>query len=544
MAPSFSGMVAHETNGEPRNRQPRENLDGPLRVSPPAPLLARSMRAPPGGRSAAVQQVAGGQVTAELGGVAEQHRVQADGAGGSHVGGRVVHEDGRRRGEAEAVEQQLEDAPVRLGQPLLAGDDQTVEPGQEREALPGQGEGLGRPVAQRVHRDAGGTQLGQQRHRPRDVAAEHLPPALVVGGDGRRLGGVACGQLGDRAGERTAAVLLGVPLRGGDGGQELLHRRLVAEQLAVQVAGVPVDQHPAKVEHDRLARHRALVLLLGWVPAVRPYRYLIGRGRDCRARVHKRSGPAARPGSDGSSGMAGDGRRRAWLVAAVVVALLLVGGGAYALLSLRTSDSPAPAALDEPVQTSPGSTATSGQAAAADSADGSWQISGDGSSFVGYRVREQLAFVSSPSDAVGRSTAVTGTMQVAGDQVEAVRVEADLTRLGSDEARRDNAIRQNGLQSNQFPTATFELTEPIRLDQAPADGQQVTGKGKGRLTAHGVTHEVTVDLRGRWDGDTIQVAGQLPIRMTDYGIQPLQIGPVVSIEDGMTVEFRLRFERA
>lgn len=242
--------------------------------------------------------------------------------------------------------------------------------------------------------------------------------------------------------------------------------------------------------------------------------------------------------------MAGDGRRRAWLVAAVVVALLLVGGGAYALLSLRTSDSPAPAALDEPAPTSAGSTATSGQAAAADGADGSWQISGDGSSFVGYRVREQLAFVSSPSDAVGRSTAVTGTMQVAGDQVEAVRVEADLTRLESDEARRDNAIRQNGLQSNQFPTATFELTEPIRLDQAPADGQQVTGKGKGRLTAHGVTHEVTVDLRGRWDGDTIQVAGQLPIRMTDYGIQPPRIGPVVSIEDGMTVEFRLRFERA
>jgi polyisoprenoid-binding protein YceI len=242
--------------------------------------------------------------------------------------------------------------------------------------------------------------------------------------------------------------------------------------------------------------------------------------------------------------MAVDGRRRAWLVAAVVVALLLVGGAAYALLSLRTSDSPAPAALDEPTPTTAGGTATTGQASAADSADGNWQISGDGSSFVGYRVREQLTFVSSPNDAVGRSTAVTGTMQVAGDQVEAVRIEADLTKLESDEARRDNAIRQNGLQSNQFPTATFELTEPIRLDQAPEAGQQVTGKGTGRLTAHGVTREVTVDLRGRWDGDTVQVAGQLPIRMTDYGIQPPRIGPVVSIEDGMTVEFRLRFERA
>ena len=242
--------------------------------------------------------------------------------------------------------------------------------------------------------------------------------------------------------------------------------------------------------------------------------------------------------------MAGEGRRRAWLVAAVVVALLLVGGGAYAVLSLRNSDSPVPAALDEPAPTTTGSPATTAAAGAADNPDGSWRVSDDGSSYVGYRVREQLAFVSSPSDAVGRSTAVTGTMQVDGDQVEAVRVEADLTKLESDEARRDNAIRQNGLQSNQFPSATFELTEPIRLDRAPETGQQVTGRGKGRLTAHGVTREVTVELRGRWDGDTIQVAGQLPIRMTDYGIQPPRIGPVVSIEDSMTVEFRLLFERA
>jgi polyisoprenoid-binding protein YceI len=132
-------------------------------------------------------------------------------------------------------------------------------------------------------------------------------------------------------------------------------------------------------------------------------------------------------------------------------------------------------------------------------------------------------------------------MQVAGDQVRAVRVEADLRGLQSDESRRDIAIRGRGLESEQFPTAVFELAEPIRLDGAPKSGQEVNGQGRGRLTVHGVTREVTADLQGRWDGSTIQVAGRMPVRMSDFQIQPPTFGPVLSIEDGLTVEFRLTF---
>jgi len=233
--------------------------------------------------------------------------------------------------------------------------------------------------------------------------------------------------------------------------------------------------------------------------------------------------------------------RRGRLVVAGVVALALVLLGAgYWVFVARTSDSPPPAALDP----APASTGAGTGTTASGSADGTWRVRDDGSSYVGYRVREQLAFLSSPSDAVGRSTAVSGTMQLAGDRVTAVRIEADLTRLASDESRRDNAIRQRGLESGRFPTATFELTEPIQLGQAPADGQQVNGKGRGKLTVHGVTREVALSLQGRRDGGTIQVAGQLPVRMTDYGIQPPQFGPVVSIHDDVTVEFRLIFEPA
>ena len=219
--------------------------------------------------------------------------------------------------------------------------------------------------------------------------------------------------------------------------------------------------------------------------------------------------------------------------------VLALAGGGYLLLT-RNSDAPAPAALDA---TSATTATTAGDAAqpATGTPDGAWQVRDDGSSFVGYRVRERLANLSSASEAVGRSTQVTGTMQVAGDQVQAVKVEADLRGLQSDEGRRDNAIRQRGLESERFPTAVFELAEPIRLDQDPVSGRQVNGQGKGRLTVHGVTREVTANLEGRWDGSTIQVAGRIPVRMSDFQIQPPQFGPVLSIEDSLTVEFRLTF---
>jgi polyisoprenoid-binding protein YceI len=232
------------------------------------------------------------------------------------------------------------------------------------------------------------------------------------------------------------------------------------------------------------------------------------------------------------------------LVIAGVVVLVLALGGGYLLFTSRTSDSPPPAALDPAPSTTTGQATGTTQADGAATPDGTWRVSDDGSSYVGYRVKEQLAFLDSPNEAVGRSNAVTGTMEVAGDTVEAVRIEADLTQLTSDETRRDNAIRDRGLESARYPTATLELAEPIRLATAPVRGQEVRGQGRGRLTVHGVTREVDLDLKGRWTGETIQVVGQLPVKMSDYQIEPPRFGPVVSIEDSLAVDFNLVFERA
>jgi polyisoprenoid-binding protein YceI len=175
--------------------------------------------------------------------------------------------------------------------------------------------------------------------------------------------------------------------------------------------------------------------------------------------------------------------------------------------------------------------------------DGHWVIAPDGKSFVQYRVKEQLASIGIETDATGRTTDVTGSMTIAGTTVSDVTVTARLATLASDQDRRDRFIRDNGLQSNQFPTATFVLTEPITLAQPPQKGEKVTTDATGDFTLHGITKRVTLPLIGRWDGETVQVVGELPIRFVDYGITPPNIGGFVSVAGDGHMELQLFFTK-
>src|SRR4029077_5094245 len=81
-------------------------------------------------------------------------------------------------------------------------------------------------------------------------------------------------------------------------------------------------------------------------------------------------------------------------------------------------------------------------------------------SFVGYRVDETLA-QNRANTAVGRTAQVTGTLALDGATISSVDVTADLTRLTSDDNRRDGQLHQQALETDLFPQASFKLTTPI-----------------------------------------------------------------------------------
>jgi polyisoprenoid-binding protein YceI len=220
------------------------------------------------------------------------------------------------------------------------------------------------------------------------------------------------------------------------------------------------------------------------------------------------------------------------LLAIVAIAVLVVGG-TFVYINLIRDDPPPKLALESDTT----ATVPSGDA----TIDGNWTATSDGSQ-VGYRVNEVL--FGQKATAVGRTADVSGSLTIDGTTVTAAQVVADLTTVTSDEDRRDNQFQGRIMNTAEFPTATFALSEPITFESAPAAGQTVTKTVTGTLTLHGTTNDVTVELTAKWDGgDEIQVNGEIPITFDDYGIPNPSFGGITT-EDHGSLELLVVFTRA
>ena len=65
----------------------------------------------------------------------------------------------------------------------------------------------------------------------------------------------------------------------------------------------------------------------------------------------------------------------------------------------------------------------------------------------------------------------------------------------------------------------------------------------GTLSLHGVEREVRFPIRAREEGETVVLTGQLPLKMTDYGI-PIPRFLLLSVEDQVLVSFDVTAKRA
>jgi polyisoprenoid-binding protein YceI len=99
------------------------------------------------------------------------------------------------------------------------------------------------------------------------------------------------------------------------------------------------------------------------------------------------------------------------------------------------------------------------------------------------------------------------------------------------------------MNADEFPTATFVLTEPIDFGRIPVGDEQITATATGELTLRGVTNPVTFEVTAQTTGGRIGVLGSIPVVFEDYGIENPSFG-VVKTEDNGLVEFVLVFERA
>jgi polyisoprenoid-binding protein YceI len=220
-------------------------------------------------------------------------------------------------------------------------------------------------------------------------------------------------------------------------------------------------------------------------------------------------------------------RRVRRIVLGLVAAVVLVVGGGFAVLALTGGDAPPPPRLE-------GRPAAGGETP---TGAGRWQPLPSAGSFVGYRVSEEYLGVGVRT-AVGRTSAVTGTVAVDDDRVQAADLRADMTKLRSDESRRDDALTYRGIETGRYPTARFTLAAPFALSASPR-------RTTGTLVLHGRRASVTVTVRGqRLTGDRLELVGSAPIRFASFAIEPPSVAGLVSVRDHGVLEFRLVLRRA
>ncbi len=172
-------------------------------------------------------------------------------------------------------------------------------------------------------------------------------------------------------------------------------------------------------------------------------------------------------------------------------------------------------------------------------------------SVVGYRAKEKFIDQHAETEAVARTSKVSGSLRVSVGsgtaQITRMKFTVDLASLTSEDKyatyqvyQRDFFVRTIYLETDRFPTATFTAgqvsialpaTGPVRVDIP------------GKLSVHGASKDVTAHVQAQGDGTQAEVAGSIDVDMRDFGIEPPDIS-FTRAEPLVTIEFDLKLVHA
>jgi polyisoprenoid-binding protein YceI len=138
-----------------------------------------------------------------------------------------------------------------------------------------------------------------------------------------------------------------------------------------------------------------------------------------------------------------------------------------------------------------------------------------------YRINEQLARLSLPNEAVGETQDIVGAIVFSADDVvvrDALTVRIGLVSLKSDEGRRDGYVRNNTLNTREFPDAFVAIKElrglPWPLPSSGEDSIQLVTD----TTIRGVTSSLEWEATVTFDGDGVVGTAQTSFPFSTFGL--------------------------
>ena len=226
--------------------------------------------------------------------------------------------------------------------------------------------------------------------------------------------------------------------------------------------------------------------------------------------------------------------------AAPTVAPTVVPTVAPATASVPTP--PAPIATAAPATTQPAPSQSLGPVAQPGTlAPLRFQVVADQSKAT-FRVREQLARLQAPSDAVGSTGKVSGTLVLnpdgTFDQAQS-KVMVNVSDLRTDDQLRDGFIKRTTLETQRYPNAEFVPARAVGLPvPIPADGEHAF-QLVGPTTIHGVRKDLTWDVAAKREANQLTGTATTSFKFGDFGMRPPQAAVVLSVVDEIRLEVLL-----
>jgi polyisoprenoid-binding protein YceI len=163
-----------------------------------------------------------------------------------------------------------------------------------------------------------------------------------------------------------------------------------------------------------------------------------------------------------------------------------------------------------------------------------------------YRVREQLAGLDFPSDAVGETTAVTGSLVLADDGsvvAEESSFTVDLTTLKTDNDRRDGYVQRRTLETEAYPEATMVVQElrdlPFPIPTSGTHSFTISGE----LTLHGVSRATVWEVTADFGEETITGQARTAFDFAAFNMAVPSVARVLSVADDIRLELDFRLAR-
>lgn len=161
-----------------------------------------------------------------------------------------------------------------------------------------------------------------------------------------------------------------------------------------------------------------------------------------------------------------------------------------------------------------------------------------------YRVREQLAHVDLPNDAVGITHVMSGTIVldgtghlVSGES----RISVDVRPLQSDRSFRDRYVQSRILETATYPSVDFAPKSVEGFPVSIPSSGDFSFKVTGDLTVHGTTRSTTWDVTARAVPGGYSGSASTRFTFADFSLNKPSVPIVLSVADTIKLEYDFHF---